>query len=210
MNKENVIFTLCGFVLGLIGGTLLLGPVLHARGVVPAIGGTEKSAAAPALPPDHPAVASNAVPTATTAGDAQVMQQVLQQLPILKQRLESNPRDVEAAVQLGNMYMDARKYDQAILYYEKALAVGPNPDVATDVGICYRAKGEPKRALEIFRKVSEENPGHWQSRFNEAIVLMDTGELDAARSIVGDLEKKHPGDPDIKRFAELLTQMKKS
>jgi Flp pilus assembly protein TadD len=209
MNKENVIFTLCGFLLGLIGGTLLLGPALHARGVVPAVGMTEKvvaPAAAAALPADHPPVDA-----ATTPGaDTQAMQQVVQQIPLLKQRLESNPRDVEAAVQLGNMYMDARKYDQAISYYEKALAVGPNPDVATDVGICYRSKGDNKRALEVFRKVSAENPDHWQSRFNEAIVLMDTGELEAARAIVGDLQKKHPDDPDIKRFGELLTQMKKS
>lgn len=204
MNKDNLVFTLCGFILGLIGGTLLLGPLLHARGVIPAIGATPAAAAAP------PSATATQPGQPMTGGDPNVMQQVLQEIAALKQRLEANPRDAEAATQLGNLYMDARKYDQAISYYEKALSIAPNPDVATDLGICYRAKGEPKRALAIFRDVHRQNPDHWQSRFNEAIVLMDMGELDAARAIVTDLQKAHPDDPDVKRFADVLAQMKKS
>lgn len=207
MNKDNILFTACGFILGLIAGTLLLGPMLHQRGVVPAIG-------APAAQSKMPADAAHGAAAPATAmhpgGDPNVMQQVLQQIGVLKQRLEQNPRDAQAAIQLGNLYMDARKFDQAISYYERALAIAPNPDVSTDLGICYRAKGEPQRALEIFRSVSRANPQHWQSRFNEAIVLMDMGDVDSARNIVTALQKQRPEDPDVKRFADLLAQMKKS
>lgn len=193
MKKEHVLFLLCGAILGLIAGTLFLGPLLVRKGVLP--GPAQTAAASPVTP-------------GPAGGPANPMQQVLAQIDVLKKRLAANPKDAEAAFQLGNMYMDARKWDQAIGYYEQGLSVADHPDVRTDLGICYRAKGDSARALAIFREVQKRAPDHFQARFNEAVALVDLEKIAEARRIVEELKKERPEDPDVQKFVNVLGQLK--
>jgi cytochrome c-type biogenesis protein CcmH/NrfG len=89
-------------------------------------------------------------------------------------RVQSNPADVDALVQLGNLYMDHRQYAPAIQYYAKALEVDPkNVNVRTDMGTCYFYTGDPKRAVEEFDKSLKLDPNHAQTLFNLGVVQQD-------------------------------------
>src|ERR1700722_11609073 len=58
---------------------------------------------------------------------------VMQELTTMRARLKANPNDLAALVALAGMYYDASKFDQAIVYDKRALALDPgNPDVRTD------------------------------------------------------------------------------
>ncbi len=93
-----------------------------------------------------------------------------------------NPQNTKAWIQLGHIYFDTNKHDQAINAYEKALELAPNnADVLTDLGIMYRRSRQPRKALEKFDKAIAVDPKHENARINKGIVLMnDLGDQDGA------------------------------
>jgi tetratricopeptide (TPR) repeat protein len=129
---------------------------------------------------------------------------VRQQLATLKEIVERDPRNFAALVQLGNMYMDAAKYPQAIDYYERALAVRDDGNVRTDLGICYKQNGQLDKALAAFQKASADSPDQWQPLFNAAIVLGEMRRFAEARAIVAKLNAMRPNDPEVQRLEAAL------
>ncbi|GAC1536792.1 MAG: hypothetical protein NVS2B17_08700 [Candidatus Velthaea sp.] len=101
---------------------------------------------------------------------------VMQALSALKGRVAKNPRDIAALVELGNLYFDAAKYDKAIPYYQRALALDPtNPDVRNDEAAALHSSGHDLEALREIDKVLGERPNFPQALFNKAIVLRSMG-----------------------------------
>ena len=60
-------------------------------------------------------------------------------------------RTPQPRVQLGNLYFDAERYDEAITWYSEALKLAPNDvNVSTDLGVCYYYTNQPDKALAQF------------------------------------------------------------
>jgi len=194
MNRDTAVFTACGFALGLVIGSFLVGPHL-AKASAPA---PVADAAAPA-----PAAAA-AAPAAPAGGGMEQMNAVRQQLASLKQTVERDPKNVEALVQLGDMYMDAAKFAEATGYFERALDVREDPSVRTDLGICYKNAGQPEKALAAFQKAADESPQEWQALFNEAVVLGDMKRYDEARAVAAKLQAARPNDPQVQQLQTAL------
>lgn len=202
MNRDNFLYLFCGSVLGLIAGTIFLGPmVAEVRTGAAATRGESLAQTQPV-----PAKAPPSDGVDAPHGDAAVMQRVMQEIEALKTRLSQNPGDVDAMVRLGNLYMDAHKFEDAISYFERALTHGADPDVKTDLGLCLRGRGDVDGALRTFREVRSAHPGHFASRFNEAVVLfVDLKRADEARVIVDQLKKERPDDPSVQKFEQALS-----
>ena len=175
MNRDSIVYSICSFLLGLILGSLLIGPRL---GKPAAEGG--------GAPPSNP------------------MPIIRQQLATLKETVDRDPGNFAALVQLGNMYMDAAKYPQAIDYYERALAVHDDGNVRTDLGICYKQNRQLDKALAAFQKASADSPDEWQPLFNAAIVLGEMRRFAEARAIVARLNAMRPNDPEVQRLEAAL------
>ena len=185
MSRDSIVYSVCSFLLGLILGSLLIGPRLA------------KPGGAPASPPASAAEGGGAPPS-------NPMPIVRQQLATLKQTVDRDPRNFAALVQLGNMYMDAAKVPQAIDYYERALAVRDDGNVRTDLGICYKQNGQLDKALAAFQKASADSPDQWQPLFNAAIVLGEMRRFSEARAIVAKLNAMRPNDPEVQRLEAAL------
>ncbi|HVT04478.1 MAG TPA: tetratricopeptide repeat protein [Thermoanaerobaculia bacterium] len=198
MNRENGFFAICGFLLGLIFGGLIIGPKIYESR------SGRAGASAAEMPP---AAGAAADPAGAPAGGAPVMQAVLKQIASLKQQIEKNPQDVKALSQLGSMYMDAGKYPQAVGYFERALAITHDPEIATDLGICYKESGSPDKALATFQEIEKRNPDHWQALYDEAVVLVHMGRYAEAKAVIARLKAKRPTDPDVLKFEQQLNQM---
>src|SRR5207253_9016434 len=112
-------------------------------------------------------------PAATATAGGNPMAAVLAKIAALKQTIEKNPNDFDALSELGNMYMDAGKYPQAIDYYERALRVRDEPSIRTDLGISYKETGQFDKALAALQEVSRQRPDQWQPLFNQAVVLVE-------------------------------------
>lgn len=192
MNRDNAVFATCGLLVGILIGGVFIGPWVARRST----GGEGQQGVSSQV---------SSTPESPLAGQAmQPMQDVMKQIQQHRASLAKNPNDVEALVQLGNLYMDAAKYTQAAEFYERAIRIRKDPAVEIDLGISYRSSGSPEKALEIFRRLRAQNPSDYYATFNEAIVLADLGKLAEAKALLPVLKGMRPADPDVAGFEKAL------
>lgn len=191
MKRETLIFTVCGFLLGLTIGGLVIGPKIA----------QSRLAGAPAVSADNAEPTPSAAPP---AADGSPMAVVQKQLATLKDAIAKDPKNFDALVQLGDMYMDAAKFPQAIDYLERAVAVRDDANVRTDLGICYKQSGQPGSALAEFERAASLAPDQWQPLFNEAIVLIDLHRMDEARAVAAKLQQMQVQAPEVQKLLALL------
>ena len=133
--------------------------------------------------------------------------------PGVRQRLQdaqavvaAKPGDYDALVHLGNAAYDSLEFTQAVDAYEKALKIRPDDaNVMTDLGTAYRNLGDVEKALELFQRARATDPKHWQSLYNQVIVLaLDKHDHPAADAALARLKAEHPGLPAIQGLEEQL------
>src|SRR5262245_40090983 len=105
MKTESVVFAIGGMVFGLLVGWVL-GDQQAKHSAVPPV-----ATAAPAAAPEQ----QRQAPPALDEARAQS----------LVKEAASNPKNVQARIQLGNMYHDAERFADAAKWYEQALALEP-------------------------------------------------------------------------------------
>lgn len=151
MRSDSVVFGIAGIFFGVLVGWIIGSQ--QASGVVPAPAAT--TAASP------PAPSGQSAPPVFDESRA----------ASLKATADQNPSDPEVRVQLGNLYFDAERYDDAARWYEAALKVDPkNVNASTDLGIAYYYSSQPDRALAQFDRSLEIDPRHSKTLLNIGIV----------------------------------------
>jgi tetratricopeptide (TPR) repeat protein len=89
----------------------------------------------------------------------------------MKSQAERNPNDAVIRVQLGNMYFDAERLQEAAQWYEAALKINPKDiNASTDLGIAYYYMNQPDRALAQFDRSLAIEPTHAKTLLNQGIV----------------------------------------
>jgi tetratricopeptide (TPR) repeat protein len=150
MRKESVVFGIAGIFFGVLVGWII-GTQQPTRATAPAAAAAPAQAAAPAAQAPPPFDESRAAALRVTA--------------------DRKPNDAETRVQLGNLYFDAERYEDARKWYEAALAVDPrNVNASTDLGIAYYYSSQPDRALAQFDKSLAIDPKHSKTLLNIGIV----------------------------------------
>lgn len=176
-------------VLGGLGGYLLRGSS------TPTESSSVASTSTPSLPP--PAFTGSSQQPAPNP-----------EVSALQQRLDANPKDVAALIELGNISFDASRWPDAIGYYTRALNQTPgNPDVRTNMGIAYYYSGDADRALKEFAQALKDDPRHAQTLFNVGIVKMN-GKNDPKGAIAAweSLLKIDPMYKDRAKVETMLTE----
>ncbi|MBM3777987.1 MAG: tetratricopeptide repeat protein [Acidimicrobiia bacterium] len=151
MRADAVVFAVGGIVFGLIVGWVV--GEQQARHRAESVAAVTAAAPVSSAPADQPAVLDDdQVKTLTTIA-------------------EQDATNVNARVQLGNLYFDAERFPEAIRWYEAAVELDPkNVDVSTDLGVSYYYNQDPDRALEQFDRSLAINPSHVKTFFNQGIV----------------------------------------
>lgn len=91
----------------------------------------------------------------------------------LRSLLMANPKNLDALIQLGNLYYDQGQHLQAVEWYGKALEIDPrNPNVRTDRGSSYWNLNRPDEAIAEFQKSLQVDPGHAQTLYNIGLVYL--------------------------------------
>ena len=89
----------------------------------------------------------------------------------LQAAAEGNPKDAASRTQLGNLYFDAGRFEDAAKWYGAALDVNPkDADVSTDLGISYYYLNQADRALAQFDRSLAIDPRHTKTLLNIGIV----------------------------------------
>jgi tetratricopeptide (TPR) repeat protein len=159
MKSESIVFGIACFCFGLIVGWVIA---------------TQHGAGAPAS-----AVVSSSAPaqtdeTATPAPSGTTRQPIplnANQVRALTTEANDHPDDIAARVQLGNLYFDAQQYQDAIRWYQEALALNPRDvNVSTDLGVSYYYTDQPDKALAQFQHSLSIDPKHLKTLLNVGIV----------------------------------------
>ena len=151
MRKDAILFGIAGVFFGVLVGWII--GAQHATGAPPAAAAATASQGA----------SGAAQPNAPAFDESRAAQ--------LKATADRNPSDAETRVQLGNLYFDAERYDEAARWYEAALTVDPkNVNASTDLGIAYYYSNQPDRALAQFDKSLQLDPKHSKTLLNIGIV----------------------------------------
>ena len=151
MKREALVFLASGTCFGLIIGWVL--------------GSQQKPAGQAAVPAAAQPVesASVAAPAPPPVDEARVDELVA--------AAERDPSDVTTRTTLANLFFDAERFQDAIAWYEAALALDARDvNVSTDLGVSYYYTNQPDRALEQFAYSLEIDPGHVKTMLNTGIV----------------------------------------
>jgi len=147
MKSDGIAFGVAGILFGLIAGWII-GSQQASR---------EQAAAAAAAP------VASAAPQAPRLDEAKVT--------AFRSVAEREPSNAAPRVELGNLYFDAERFDDAIKWYEEAVKLAPtDPDVSTDLGVSYYYTNQPDRALQQFDRSLKLDPKHVKTWLNVGIV----------------------------------------
>ena len=152
MRKDAVLFGIAGVFFGVLVGWIM--GAQQATGVVP--GGVPASVPAQS--------AAGSAPQSPPPFDESRAAQ-------LKATADQSPSDANARVQLGNLYFDAERYDDAVRWYEDALKVDPkNVNASTDLAVAYYYANQVDRALAQLDRSLKLDPNHLKSLLNQGII----------------------------------------
>lgn len=95
-------------------------------------------------------------------------------LKAYKDILARDPKNVDAAVNAGNMLYDAKRYEESIPFYQQAMAArGTDVNVSTDLGTALWYTGRADAALAQYAVSLSIDKTHAQTLYNMGIVRQD-------------------------------------
>ena len=120
------------------------------------------------------------------------------QVNALKTVAERETSNATPRVQLGNLYFDAERYDEAIKWYGDAIKLSPKDvDVSTDLGVSYYYSNQPDKALEQFNHSLSLDPKHGKTLLNVGIVkAFGKQDLDGAAKAWQEVIRLAPDSPE--------------
>src|SRR5262245_45249170 len=196
MKSDAIAFGIAGVAFGLIAGWII---------------GSQQATVSRGAAQPPPAAASSAAPAAAPAA-ATLDEKKVNAYKSVAEREPANPKP---RVELGNIYFDAEKYDDAIKWYGDALKLDPKDvNVSTDLGVSYYYTNQPDKALAQFDQSLKIDPKHAKTILNVGIVKAfgkqdlegaqqawqqviqlapDSAEGQAAKRALDSLRSAHPG-----------------
>jgi tetratricopeptide (TPR) repeat protein len=229
MNRENVLFSVVGLLLGYVIAFHLVVYVNqnHAEPVAASAG---ESAAG--LPADHPspsgedgaerqqllAEAEKAAGEARkepdnfeaqrTAGEGYFRAGSFEDaIDFMTRANKLRPDDYGTVIRLGNVYSSAGRFEDAARWYTAALAKRPDDcDARSELALTYflRKPSQPEKAVGELRRCLDKDPNHVPSLHNLALMLMETKQYAESEATIARLENLDPTYQDLPRLRERL------
>jgi len=194
MKSDAVAFGIAGILFGLIAGWIIGSQQAEPRMTSAA---TQTASAAPAQ-----GGSGNATTRAAVLDEAQVN--------ALRSVAEREPANVKPRVELGNLYFDAEKYDDAIKWYAEATKLDPTDvNLSTDLGVSYYYTNQPDKALTQFEHSLKIDPKHAKTLLNVGIVrAFGKQDLDGASKAWQEVLKLAPNSPEAQAAQRALDSLK--
>ena len=182
-----------------------------------ALGYLVRGSASPAKP--VPAVQAAARPGQSAMGQPQAVPSLAdmkrmadKQAEPLLTKLKADPKDVATLNKTALTYKAAHQFEEAIVYFQKALAIDPkNVPIRTDMASCMYYTGNVDGAIAELQKSLTYDPKHAGTLMNLGIIRWK-GKDDAAGAIIAwqTLLKLNPDFPQKDKVEQLIAQARQS
>jgi len=194
MSRDNLVFLLSGVFFG-----VLVGWILGSQRLAPAAAPVAAAATAAATPA---AGAASQQPPAPPLDEAKAAQ--------LEKVANAEPKNVAARTELGNLYFDSERFEQAIPWYESALTLSPsNADISTDLGVAYLYTMQTERAIAQFEKSITMDPKHLKTWLNIGIAkAMVKGDVEGGEAAWKKVIEIAPGSEEARRAQQGIDALK--
>ena len=191
MKSDAVAFGIAGILFGLLAGWVI---------------GAQQSRVGPQVAVTTPPAAQSPAGSGTAAPPPLDENQV----NAFKSVADKEPGNPTPRIQIGNLYFDSEKYDEAIKWYAEALKLDPkNTDVSTDLGVCYYYTSQPDKALEQFKVSLALNPKHAKTLLNVGIVrAFGKQDLEGATQAWQQVIDNAPNSPEAQQAQRALDSLK--
>lgn len=232
MNRENVLFSVVGLLLGYVIAFHLV-VYVNQNQAATLVGGAAQSAEG--MPADHPSVsgedgaekqqllaaAEQAAGEARQAPDnfdAQVKAaegyfragSFEDAIDFMTRANKLRPEDYDTVVSLGHVYSSAGRFEDAARWYTAALTKRPEDcDARSELALTYfmRKPRQPEKAIAELRRCLQTDPNHVHSLHNLALMLTETKQFTEAESTIARLEK---ADPTYEQLPLLREELRKA
>jgi tetratricopeptide (TPR) repeat protein len=230
MNRENVLFSVVGLLLGYVIAFHL---VVYVNQHQPApAAGAPSAATAEGLPAGHPAVGGEGgadrqrllAAAEQAAGDARKAPDNFEaQLKAANGYLQAGsfedaidfmtranklrPDDYDTVVRLGNAYSSAGRFEDAARWYTAALAKRPDDcDARSELALTFfmRKPSQPEKSIAELRRCLQTDPNHVPSLHNLALMLLETKQFTESETVLARLEQADPTYEQLPRLREEL------
>lgn len=139
-------------------------------------GSTGPAADASVLPPERPNTGVSAQSGMVDTAAA------VESIAVLERAHEANPDSVRVALNLGDAYFAAERYDDAAAVYAKALAINPgHPSATVRMAMVWHARGDDERAIQAIERVIAALPDYQEAHYDLALIRFSRQETAAAR-----------------------------
>ena len=217
MNRENILFSTVGLLLGYVIAFHLVVYYNQSNGVQTA---ASASASAEGLPADHPSGAGadaaereRLLAAAEEGGraarekpqdfDAQMKAAEVyfeagsfeDAIDFMTRANRLRPDDYKTVVRLGTIYSSAGRYEDAARWYTVALSKRPDDcDARSELALTYimRTPSQPDKAVTELRRSLEIDPNHVPSLHNLTLMLLKTKQYAESASVLARLEQADP------------------
>jgi cytochrome c-type biogenesis protein CcmH/NrfG len=192
MRSDSIAFGIAGILFGLLAGWVI---------------GGQQARMGPQVPATPPAAQ-----VAAPAGNSTPPPLDETRVAAFKSVAEREPNNPAPRVQLGNLYFDAEKFDEAMRWYSEGLKLAPrNADVSTDLALCYFYTNQSDKALEQFKTSLAIDPKHVKTLLNLGLVRaygkQDLAGAQVAWQQVLDIA---PDSPEGRKAKQALDSIKSS
>jgi tetratricopeptide (TPR) repeat protein len=232
MNRENVLFSVVGLLLGYVVAFHL---VVYMNQHQPA-SAAAASESAERLPADHPAGGGD------SAADRQRLLAAAEQaaggarkepdnfeaqlnaadsyyqagsfedaIDFMTRANKLRPDDYTTVVGLGHFYSSAGRFEDAARWYTVALAKRPDDCVVrSEFALTFylRKPSQPEKAITELSRCLQTDPNHIPSLHNLASMYMETKQYDKAETTLARLEKIDPTYKQLPRLREELRKVR--
>ncbi|MGE3508276.1 MAG: tetratricopeptide repeat protein [Vicinamibacterales bacterium] len=190
MKSDSIAFAIAGILFGLLAGWVI---------------GSQQATQQRATVP------SAAAPVAETQASANRAAQLdMARIAALEGLAEKEPTNARPRTELGNLYFDAERYDEAIKWYSDAVKLDPkDPNLSTDLGVSFYYTNQPDKALEQFAQSLEADPKHLKTLLNMGIVrAFGKQDLEGAESAWQQVIEIAPDSPEAQSARRALDSLK--